>query len=313
MIARLLIVIALLTAVIPSFLLPSFTDADASPIILFEATVATLPATDITPPTATLHGELVETITLITSAQQQPGPISPARFQYGTASGSYKYEISAEVTSLTLHTEIHSTGATLTMTYLLTATPININTCTTYYARLIYDIGPNPSGIPEVIYGNEISFFTPGCMTGAAGSGGQGSGTGSSSSPSGPVPMSNIVVQSAALTSTRVSPGQDVDISASATNRGAASGDASITLYINGQQVESKGVTVAAGQTAPVHFYVSRNEPGTYIVYVDSVPAGSFTVDVFTNNNTLVFGIMALTLLGIAGTLYLLVRKKTAR
>ena len=140
---------------------------------------------------------------------------------------------------------------------------------------------------------------------------GMGTSLGSSAIPvSAPVQMASVVVQNAAITTSKVSPGQSVDIAASVTNKGAANGDAKLTLYVNGEAVESKGVTVAGGQTAPVHFYVSRNEPGTYSVSVNSVPAGSFTVDMFTGNDNLIYGIMALLLIGIAGTAYLLMRKR---
>ena len=76
--------------------------------------------------------------------------------------------------------------------------------------------------------------------------------------------------------------------------------------------MESRGVAVASGQTTPVNFQVSRNEPGTYTVHIDSVPAGSFTVDTFANNEILIYGIIALFVLGIAGMLYFIMRRRTA-
>ncbi|MBN1690516.1 MAG: hypothetical protein JW901_05805 [Dehalococcoidia bacterium] len=312
MTARIVAVIVLLIAIIPAFLFPSSSEADASAYIMEKIDVLTLPATHISPPTTKLNARVVETITFIVSAGQQNAVLNPIRFQYGTAPGTYIHEIEAELISQVVNSSIYASGITVTFNSLLAATPGNIIPCTTYYARVVCEFGPNPFGIPKVIYGNEISFFTPGCMLVAAGSGGQGSGAGSSSTPSGPVPISNIIVQSAAINTPEASPGQDVYISASAANMGTASGDASITLYINGHKVDSQGVTVAAGQTAPVHFCVSRNEPGTYTVYVENVPAGNFTVDVFANKTGIVYGIMGLMLLGIAGTLYLLLRKKSA-
>lgn len=144
---------------------------------------------------------------------------------------------------------------------------------------------------------------------------GQGSlGTGTSTPAAWPKPveMSNIVVQSATVSIPTVSPGQSVDVSAAVTNKGTASGDAKISLYINGEEVESKGVAVAGGQTTPVNFQVSRNEPGTYTVQVGNVPAGSFTVDAFANNDILIYGIIALFALGIAGTLFFILRRRTA-
>ncbi len=124
--------------------------------------------------------------------------------------------------------------------------------------------------------------------------------------------MSNVIVQSAGVGAPKVSPGQTVDVSASVVNKGTVNGDARVTLYVNGEAVESRGVTVASGQTAPVNFQVSRNEPGTYSVYVNGVSAGSFTVDIFSGNDILLYGVIVLFTLGIAGTLYLLVRKRHA-
>ena len=124
--------------------------------------------------------------------------------------------------------------------------------------------------------------------------------------------MSNVIVQSAAVGSPTVSPGQAVDITASVVNKGSVNGDARVTLYVNGEVVESRGVTVASGQTSPVHFQVSRSEPGTYSVYVNGVSAGNFTVDLFTNNDILIYGLIALVTLGIAGTLYMVAKKRSA-
>ena len=124
--------------------------------------------------------------------------------------------------------------------------------------------------------------------------------------------MANIMVQSAAISTPKVAPGEKVDITASVANRGSSNGDARVTLYVNGQEVESQGITLSSGQTAPLHFYVSRNEPGTYSVYVGGVSAGSFTVDVFTNNDILIYGAIALLTLGIAGVLFMITRRRTA-
>jgi hypothetical protein len=124
--------------------------------------------------------------------------------------------------------------------------------------------------------------------------------------------MSSVVVQSAAIATPRVSPGQSVDIAASVVNKGTANGDARVTLYINGEEVESRGVAVSSGQAAPVHFTVSRNEPGTYAVYVNGVSAGSFIVDVFANNDTLIYGVIALFALAIAAVLGMISRKRLA-
>jgi hypothetical protein len=54
------------------------------------------------------------------------------------------------------------------------------------------------------------------------------------------------------------------------------------------------------------------NEPGTYTVQVGSVPAGSFTVDAFANNDFLIYGLIALFTIGIAVVIYMVTRKRMA-
>jgi len=126
-----------------------------------------------------------------------------------------------------------------------------------------------------------------------------------------PVNLTNIVVQNATITSTKVSPGEKVDVKATVTNKGGSNGAAKITLYVNGKEAESKGVSLSSGQTAPVDFSISQNEPGTYTVYVNGVSAGSFVVDSFTYSDALIYSVIALFILGIGGILYLVVKRRS--
>lgn len=158
----------------------------------------------------------------------------------------------------------------------------------------------------QTTYGNIVSFTTPGCVTNI--------GSHNASSPGYSYPTMNLAsisVQTAALSTTSVTPGEKVDVTATVTNQGTGNGDTKITLYVNGHEVESKGLTIASGQSEPVHFTISRNEPGTYSVQVGGVSAGSFTVDAF-NNSMLIYGIIGLFTIAIAAILYLLARKRTA-
>jgi hypothetical protein len=176
------------------------------------------------------------------------------------------------------------------------------------------DAGRQFEGIglcPDTVYGNQIMFSTSGCR-GPLGQASASSGAGNAPSWPKAAQMSNIVVQSASIATAKVGPGQQVDITASIANTGTVNGEAKVTLYVNGQEESSQGVTLASGQSSPLHFYVSRNEPGTYSVYVGGVPAGSFTVDMFTNNDILIYGTIALVTIGIAGVLYLVTRRRTA-
>ena len=101
----------------------------------------------------------------------------------------------------------------------------------------------------------------------------------------GPAPIANITVQSASLSTAKVAPGAPVTVTANVANTGTADGSSQIKLYVNGQEEAHQGVTLSSGSSTPVKFTVSRNEPGTYSVYVGSIPAGSFVVDRFADPN----------------------------
>ena len=74
-------------------------------------------------------------------------------------------------------------------------------------------------------------------------------------------------------------------MTASIANNGNANGTSRVVLYVNGQEESSQGVTVNSGSASPVTFTVTRNEPGTYSVYVGGTSAGSFVVDQFADPN----------------------------
>ncbi len=140
----------------------------------------------------------------------------------------------------------------------------------------------------------------------------QAGGIGAVAPSTRPFILSNIVVQSATVAAARVSPGEKVDVTATVANRGGSNGTSKVTLYINGQEAESKGITLSSGESTQVHFSVSQNDPGTYSIYVNGVPAGSFTVDLFTNNDILIYSIIALFTIGIIGVLYLVFKRRPA-
>jgi len=75
-----------------------------------------------------------------------------------------------------------------------------------------------------------------------------------------------------------------------------------VKVYVNGQEETSAGITVNSGSNSPVSFSVSRNEPGTYDVYVNGTGAGSFTVEAATPDMILIIsGAMVLfALVGVA-------------
>lgn len=102
-----------------------------------------------------------------------------------------------------------------------------------------------------------------------------------------PVKLANISIKSASLSSTKVTPGTPVIVTANIANTSAVNGTSMIKVYVNGQEDASQGVAVNSGSTSRVTFNVSRNEPGTYTVYVGGTQAGSFTVEQFTPDTIL--------------------------
>jgi len=104
----------------------------------------------------------------------------------------------------------------------------------------------------------------------------------------GPVGIPNITVTSASLSNSKVTPGTPVTVTANVANTGTGNGTSVIKVYVNGEMENNQGVTVNSGDSMPIIFTVSRNEPGTYDVYVGGTSAGSFTVDQFTPETILI-------------------------
>jgi GH25 family lysozyme M1 (1,4-beta-N-acetylmuramidase) len=115
------------------------------------------------------------------------------------------------------------------------------------------------------------------------------SGTVAAPTPQPPVNLSNIYVQSASLSSAKVGPGGLITVTADVANRGTANGSTLIKLYVNGQEEAHQGVTLSSGSRTPVKFTFSREEPGSYSVYVGGIPAGTFEVDQFADPNLILY------------------------
>ena len=102
-----------------------------------------------------------------------------------------------------------------------------------------------------------------------------------------PATLPNIVTQSASLSAKTVTPGTPITVTADITNKGAVNGSKKVTVYVNGQEETSQGLTVNSGGSTKLTFKVSRSEPGDYNVYVDGVPAGSFKVEMLRESDTI--------------------------
>ena len=314
-------------------------------------TVTTLPATNVGDNSAKLNASIESyaggqnSLIFVSNTSEELGPLAlrpcTLYFQYGTQQGVYTHTtvplaVSSGIQSFSTNvTTLDPCTKYYVRAVLSCPEPGNYLPGPADYLFSILATGPYSTGMHGLgvglgasmidgtrdfffscptVYGNEITFTTSGCKIGPLGQGGAGTASGLSTVPSWPKPveMSNIMVQSAAIATPKVAPGEKVDVTASVTNKGSTNGDARLTLYVNGQEADSQSVVLAAGQTAPVHFYVSMNEPGTYTVQVGSVPAGSFTVDAFANNDFLIYGLIALFTIGIAVVIYMVTRKRMA-
>ncbi len=129
--------------------------------------------------------------------------------------------------------------------------------------------------------------------------------------PQGPVSLPTVSVRSASLSATRIAPGTPITVTADVVNTGTVNGSDSIKVYVNGELENSQGVTVNSGSSTPVTFTVTRNEPGTYSVYVGGASAGSFTVDQFADPNIILYISGALLVFAfIIGVLFILRRRQ---
>ncbi len=129
----------------------------------------------------------------------------------------------------------------------------------------------------------------------------------------GPAAIANITVQSASLSASKAAPRAPVAVTATVANTGTADGSAQIKLYVNDHEVADQGVTLGSGSKTSIKFTVSAVEPGAYSVYVGGTPAGTFTVDSFSDPNLILYisgTLILLALLG--GSVYLLIRKQPA-
>jgi phosphatidylserine decarboxylase len=123
--------------------------------------------------------------------------------------------------------------------------------------------------------------------------------------PQAPVSLSNIAVKSASLSTTKVTPGEYVTVTANVANTGTGNGASVIKVYVNGAEEAQQGVSVNSGGSTQVTFDVSRDEPGTYTVYVGGTRAGSFTVDQFTPNTILVISGVLVFFVLVSGVVYM--------
>ncbi len=86
------------------------------------------------------------------------------------------------------------------------------------------------------------------------------------------------VITNLSISPDNVEPGETVTISATVTNSGGSQRTHTVTLKINGSEVETKSVVLNVGEGQVVSFTVARESAGTYAVEVNG-SQGTFTVD----------------------------------
>jgi len=87
----------------------------------------------------------------------------------------------------------------------------------------------------------------------------------------------NFTVTNLSISPDDVEPGTTVIISATVTNSGGSPDSYTTILKINGSQVETKSITLNAGESQVVSFNVVKESTGTYTVELSGL-AGTFTV-----------------------------------
>lgn len=166
---------------------------------------------------------------------------------------------------------------------------------------------PPPAPIPTP---TSIPAPAPNPLIGTGAPTSHGSSVAGTTTTTQPMLLPNIQIQNASLSATKVAPGMPVTITANIANRGTVNGTTRIKVYVNGEEDSSQGITVESGGNRPVYFTVSRNEPGTYTVYIGGTRAGNFMVEDTINPNIILYISLAMIALAFISGLILIARRK---
>jgi S-layer protein (TIGR01567 family) len=112
-----------------------------------------------------------------------------------------------------------------------------------------------------------------------------------------PVQVKNIDLKETATA------GKTIKITANVDNVGSTSDTRSLALKVNGETVETKDATIAAGESSEVTFEYKPTEPGVYNVEIDGSQA-SMTVEE-AKSNTLLIALIIVVIFAIGGGIYL--------
>jgi len=257
----------------------------------------------------TLYGTLIDGFTVTAPG---PTPTAPTITSVSPNSGMWGETLAITITgtNFTGATSV-SFGPGVTVTFTVVS-PTQINATITIAmgadtgARNVTVTTPQGSATRSFTVNANPSLLTGTQSHGGGGSGGSGGGSGPGNQGMTPVSMPNIVVQSATVSATKVAPGETVTITANLANKGTVNATSAVKVYINGQEEAVQGVTVNSGSNRPVSFTLSRNEPGTYTVYVGGTQAGSFTVEQAVDPNMILLVSTTLFLAGLVlGAIYI--------
>jgi hypothetical protein len=109
--------------------------------------------------------------------------------------------------------------------------------------------------------------------------------------------------------------GQPVTISTNVVNTGGDTGNYNVVLRINGQVEQACVVSVGPGTSYPVKFTITRSQPGTYSVNIDSqqssftILSAGHTTGKPVNGGLIAFLIMGALVLAVTVTLILTYRR----
>ncbi len=87
-----------------------------------------------------------------------------------------------------------------------------------------------------------------------------------------------IAVTDATLSTAEATVGEPVTVTATVENTGETNGTAALELTANGTSVANRSVTVPAGESLTVEFAPAFDDPGSYDLAVNGVPAGTLSV-----------------------------------
>jgi archaellum component FlaG (FlaF/FlaG flagellin family) len=99
-------------------------------------------------------------------------------------------------------------------------------------------------------------------------------------------------------------------VTADIANKSTVNGNKQITVYVNGEIETTQGLTLNSGDSSKLTFNVSRSEPGTYKVYVDGAPAGSFKVEAVTASDAILIASVAFLAIAFVCGLFIMRRRQ---